>query len=233
MATQYANGRIITNGLVLALDAADRNSYVSGSTVWNDVSGNNFTGSLINGPVFSSLNGGSLVFDGVDDYCRVLGQNFNSTPSSSFTIEMFFKRNNSTPVNADSLYNIGPGGSITNARVYFWFDDNSNGSMRINYYTTPGFDRYITLSPQLLDTNYHHAVQVVNKSTNIMTGYFDGINKGSGSIEPNSYTTDTNFNICGTDYCDATVANIRIYNRALSPSEILQNYNAQKSRFNL
>jgi hypothetical protein len=65
MSTQYAFGRIVTSGLVLALDAADRNSYVSGSTVWNDVSGNNYSGSLINGPTFSN---NSILFDGLDDY---------------------------------------------------------------------------------------------------------------------------------------------------------------------
>jgi hypothetical protein len=65
MATQYTFGKIVTDGLVLALDAADRNSYVGGSTVWNDVSGNNYTGSLVNGPTFSN---NSIVFDGVDDY---------------------------------------------------------------------------------------------------------------------------------------------------------------------
>ena len=68
MSTQYANGKIVTAGLVLALDAADRNSYVSGSTVWNDVSGNGNNGTLTNGPTFNSGSGGSIVFDGVNDY---------------------------------------------------------------------------------------------------------------------------------------------------------------------
>ena len=65
----FGNGpRIITNGLVLALDAADRNSYVSGSTTWTDLSGNGRNATLTNGPTFNSENGGCIVFDGVDDY---------------------------------------------------------------------------------------------------------------------------------------------------------------------
>ena len=55
MAVQYANGKIVTNGLVLALNAADRNSYVSGSTTWYDLSGN-YSGSLVNSPAFDSTN---------------------------------------------------------------------------------------------------------------------------------------------------------------------------------
>ena len=66
MATQYAFGKIVTNGLVLALDAADRNSYVSGSAIWFDLSGNNLTGSLINTPTYSSLNSGNFIFNGTN-----------------------------------------------------------------------------------------------------------------------------------------------------------------------
>ena len=61
-------GNIVTNGLVLYLDAANYQSYVSGSTTWYDLSGNNNSGSLINGPTYNSGNAGSIVFDGIDDY---------------------------------------------------------------------------------------------------------------------------------------------------------------------
>ena len=62
---------IVTSGLVLHLDAGNLKSYTSGSTVWNDLSGNNLTGSLTNGPTFSNVNGGTIVFDGVDDVVNV------------------------------------------------------------------------------------------------------------------------------------------------------------------
>ena len=52
----------------------------------------------------------------------------------------------------------------TNARIYFWFDDNNNGAMALNYYTETGFDTYVTLNSQILDTNFHYAVQVVDKN---------------------------------------------------------------------
>lgn len=61
-------GGIVTNGLVLALDAAKKDSYPGSGTVWRDISGNGNNGTLTNGPTFNSGNGGSIVFDGVDDY---------------------------------------------------------------------------------------------------------------------------------------------------------------------
>ena len=61
-------GNIVTNGLVLYLDAANYQSYISGSTTWYDLSGNNNSGSLVNGPTYSSTNAGSIVFDGTNDY---------------------------------------------------------------------------------------------------------------------------------------------------------------------
>jgi hypothetical protein len=59
------------SSLVLELDAADRNSYVSGSTTWFDLSGNSNSGSLVNGPTFDSANGGSIVFDGTNDFVNL------------------------------------------------------------------------------------------------------------------------------------------------------------------
>ena len=55
----------------MALDAADKNSYIGSGTVWNDVSGNGNNGTLTNGPTFSNANGGCIVFDGVDEYVNV------------------------------------------------------------------------------------------------------------------------------------------------------------------
>jgi len=68
MAIQHSYGKTVTSGLVLYLNAADRNSYTSGSATWQDLSGNGNNGTLTNGPTFNSANGGSIQFDGNDDY---------------------------------------------------------------------------------------------------------------------------------------------------------------------
>ena len=59
--------RIVTNGLVLCLDAGSRKSYGGTGNVWRDLAGSN-NGTLTNGPTFSSANGGSIAFDGTNDY---------------------------------------------------------------------------------------------------------------------------------------------------------------------
>ena len=78
----------VTSGLVLSLDAANSKSYVSGSTVWRDMSGNGYTGSLINDPVYSSANSGVITFDGVNDY--VTGTTFPLS-GSAFTVAAWVK----------------------------------------------------------------------------------------------------------------------------------------------
>ena len=81
--------KIITDGLVMHLDAAQLRSYPTTGTTWTDLSGNGNNGTLINGPTFNSGNGGSIVFDGVNDY--VTGFNSISiNTTSSFAIEFWF-----------------------------------------------------------------------------------------------------------------------------------------------
>jgi hypothetical protein len=64
----FTGPNIVTDGLVLYLDAANQKSYPGTGTTWNDLSGNGNNGTLVNGPTFNSDNNGSIVFDGVDDY---------------------------------------------------------------------------------------------------------------------------------------------------------------------
>ena len=74
---------VVYNGLVLYLDAANNKSYVSGSTSWNDLTGNKNVGTLTNGPTFNTGSGGSIVFDGVDDYVN-LGTSINFSTRGRF-----------------------------------------------------------------------------------------------------------------------------------------------------
>ena len=84
----FSNGpTVVTNGLVLSLDAGDRNSYVSGSTTWFDLAGTN-NGTLTNGPTFNTGSFGSIVFDGVDDYVATTG-----IQAPSFSISSWVRLN--------------------------------------------------------------------------------------------------------------------------------------------
>jgi len=81
--------RIITDGLVLCLDAGNPKSYPGSGTTWTDLSGNGNNGTLTNGPTYNSGNLGSLVFDGVNDYVN-LGDLDLPAP---FTLSIWFKGN--------------------------------------------------------------------------------------------------------------------------------------------
>jgi len=221
MATQYANGKIVTSGLVLALDAADRNSYVSGSTVWNDVSGNGYNGVLTNGPTFSN---NSIVFDGTNDYiATTYAPIFND-----FSVIAWFKSTANIAYSriVDKNYINGMWVGRNSTTTNSWGGGVLEGS--------PPFGRFITL----IDGNWHMIASIRQGTTH--TIYGDGItNTTSGTVSSTALSAtafafglnqSTSPNI---DPFAGNISSIQIYNRALSPMEVLQNYNAQKSRFNL
>jgi hypothetical protein len=221
-------GNIVTNGLVLYLDAANYLSYTSGSTTWNDLSGNNNSGSLVNGPTFSSTNAGSIVFDGTNDY--VLVNSLPITGNQSITISAWI--NVISNINADNVLMIygNPGTQLQTAGIYYRTTDSyvrftAWGSTGVDYST--GF---------LKDFNtWHNWVMVYN--TTDMVVYRDGVVDPNGP-QSRSLNFQTNrFILAGTVsngvYSNQHTATSQIYNRALSAQEVLQNYNAIKGRFGL
>ena len=99
MSTQNGGPNIITDGLVLYLDAGNTYSYTSGSTVWNDLSRSMLSGSLVNGPTFNTGSGGSIVFDGTNDY--VLVNNLSITGNQSITVSAWI--NVISNINTDNV----------------------------------------------------------------------------------------------------------------------------------
>lgn len=242
----FANGgSIVTSGLVLALDAADRNSYPGSGTVWSDMSGNANTGTLTNGPTFSSANGGSIMFDGTNDNISVAnsntylsGSNFTvstwvNIPTISTTFTRYSILNKNVYNTSGISITIGTGGSVANQIQVSTIRMSVSG----NIAATPQF----SLSPTVpFDTwtQYTHVLSYDNIST-YLSLYINGsfrqtLTVGSGSFVSN--TTSLSIGVPGAgngSYFSGSIANYQIYNRTLSASEILQNYNAVKSRFNL
>ena len=215
---------LIQDGLVLSLDASDRNSYVSGSTTWFDLSGLNNSGSLTNGPTFNTGSLGSIVFDGSNDYVKV--NSFADILSkTTYTKTAWFY------ISSYSSNIISGGDSgLTNGQHAFWM---AGGS--ILYAGHNGSWTTVASSTSLaLNTWYFGAV-----TFNTTTGWRLYVN---GNLESTSASTTTftgtggiligAFNDAGNLW-NGRIASIGVYNRALSASEILQNYNAQKSKFGL
>jgi len=228
MATQYAFGKIVTDGLVLALDAADRNSYPGSGTTWRDLSGNNNGGTLTNGPTFSSANGGSIVFDGADDNIN-LGNPDSLNITGSITLSSWIRLTNwnNYPGIITKGYDVTGGYSIHIRNDYsIWFEILSSANVRQIYNPTS-----LTISLN----SWFNVVCTYNQTQ--MQIYINGIAAGSG------YSTSVLIKLTSNDvlignlptygFFNGSVSNVQIYNRALSAQEILQNYNALKSRFNL
>jgi len=225
---------VIQDGLVLALDAADRNSYVGSGTSWRDLSGNNYSGSLVNGPTFDSNNGGSIVFDGTDDYVSVPKQTafVNAT---TFTLAAFIKRRLT-----NSLVICYQGADVNNDISFSLWNDNfayfevGNGSDSYGYIANNS-------------TNWQYLTMVFDGTqtgnSNRLKCYINGILLSviyNGTIPATTSASNSIFSIGNSEaldpyknYSDGNIANVQIYNRALSATEVTQNYNAIKSRFGL
>ena len=214
----------VTSGLVLALDAANPKSYVSGSTTWSDLSGN-YSGSLVNNLAFNSTNGGSLVFNGSNTY---VATNTNLTLSDATLlcwikrngnqnqyISLFFSRNPSLATG----FSFGP----SNQLGYHWNDT----------ITTYNWSSGLTIPD---NTWCMIAISITSTTGVAYLGQGDTITSATNTTTHNSVSSlrfyvGADFN--GARYFNGSIASAQIYNRALSSTEILQNYNSQKSRYNL
>ena len=234
----YRGPNVVTNGLVLNLDAANTKSYVSGSTVWRDLSGNNYSGSLVNGPLFSSGSGGGIVFDGIDD--RVEGSTSNIIPNS-WTVNCWLVHTKTTTGGVFVSKSGGPPNYDQNLILAWATASVVDNRFYISGKTTTGV-YYLACSSSFnpVTGSVYNLVGCFDATTTTLSLYVNGVidnTKVVGSL----FTTGSNLPIqigCsdGTipgNFARGTIYNVQIYNRALSASEVAQNYNAQKSRFNL
>jgi hypothetical protein len=212
-----SNQKIVTNGLVLNYDAAQLRSYPTTGITWTDLSGNSNNGTLTNGPTFSSDNGGTIVFDGTNDSVpTTYGPTFND-----FSVIGWFK----------STANIGYSRIIDKDYQFgMWIGRNASvpnswgGGVR---YTNFPYGNFITLT----DGAWHMIACVRQGST--QTIYGDGSSNNASSTGSTSALSTQVFSISGFTSFAGSIPIIQIYNRALSATEIQQNFNALKSRFGL
>lgn len=212
--------KIVTDGLVLYLDAANTRSYLGTGTTWSDLSRGGNNGTLINGPTFNSENGGSIVFDGSNDYVTI-----PTITNNIYTIDFWYKMGGNDgsygyfASSGDNGFAIGEGGpGIGYGQFYYWNSSVSTG---------------LGLIPST--TNWNHICTLINVSTNNIQIYGNG-NQLSNSTISNMSTSISNIGryiTLNIHYLKGNLASYKIYNRSLSTTEILQNYNTTKNRFGL
>ena len=239
MATRYNyTGGIVTNGLVLNLDAAKTDSYPGTGTTWRDLSGNSNNGTLTNGPTFSGIGKqASIVFDGTNDFVNC-GYSTVLNPSNNLTFSQWVLRtiddsNIRNPIEmalgSDELYFVLFRGDLIPKRWSFGIRQSNNT------YVEPEITGYLNLN------QWYNFTFVANSADNSLKIYVNGI------IEPSS--TDTTYNgtlkvnlgatlSIGADptrsrYFGGNVATTQIYNRALTAQEITQNFNALRGRYGI
>jgi hypothetical protein len=239
------NPRIVTDGLVLCLDAANKRSYPGSGTTWIDkVGGNNGTLTNMDASNFDSANGGSLSFDGSNEYvtCGAKSE-FEFTTGDSISTSCWVKPANTSSQSYQAMFTIGGSTGVLRDRVY-----------QVRIWNTRQVDALYRNSFnsqwQIKLTNGSHVNN--NEWVNIATTYTYGaggswkiyINgkevpsyyqQGNGNQAPINTTNDELFIGHGEDANGeewlGNIANVLLYRRYLSPEEVLQNYEATKGRY--
>ena len=219
----------VTSGLVLELDAGNIKSYPTTGTTWFDKSGNTNNGTLTNGPTFNTGSLGSIVFDGVDDY---VSTSLNPSSYNNTTQTVWYKWNGVNQIKVLSYL----GNSSSNGFGLLLHDGGSGGLAGNRIGVLYGGSYYNALNTGSLYatlTSNAWCQLTIARDTSITTLYFNGSGVGSTSRTPN-ITSNYPYS-----YGDITVgaagdvSTMQFYNRALLPQEVLQNYNATKTRFGL
>ena len=234
MATQYAFGKIVTNGLVLSLDAADKNSYVSGSTTWNDLTGNGWGGSLIGS---ASFNSGP---DRFDTNCTTITDiGYLSTSSqltfadaSSYTFDFWVKMRANAEVTGHSLLGRGS----TNPWLPIYTGTTTGFSWNLRFRDSVGtYNIFTTIS----DTNIQNwtNITITADTSRNLSLYVNGVFRETIVLTTSLFYVSRiagGYSSGGNLYnFQGSMSTAKFYNTTLSAAEILQNYNAQKSRFGL
>lgn len=232
--------KIIKDGLVLYLEAGSNNSYYNKTgTIIKDISGNNYSGTLTNGPIYNSSNGGSIVFDGSDDYIDLgVSNNLLTFGTNPFSISLWLYPTNigvsggyqpilTTYNNYNSGFNtyflmaiFNNAGAYTGIGMLNAAGDFLGGqasgfvlTLTNNVWSNVCFTRSGDNFVAYLNGV---ATKTLTASTN-WTGVGRNIKIGSGVVGIGSYK--------------GNLPNLMIYNKTLSEQEVQQNFNVNKTRF--
>ena len=220
---------IVTDGLILCLDAANIRSYPRTGTTWTDLKGgNNGTLSNMDAANFSNDNAGSLSFDGTDEYVGFSDSMIDS--NQDWTLSTFINRS----VSQTSTIICGPSQSL---QVRFDGTGYYEGHIKINHSTVAGVVTFTNFGPRgsvqrSLGVWYN---VVITKSSYIYSLYIDGefnqsVTDGS-SVTFNNDPNDIGRRVFGSEYFNGKIANLSVYNRALTADEVRQSYEATVGRY--
>jgi hypothetical protein len=205
----------VSDGLVFQLDAANLRSYSgTGLTANGLVSG--IGGTLVNGIGFSSINGGSFIFDGTNDYIE-LGtsiQNYSVFTTSFWINFNFFDASHRSPLGDDS-------GQFS-YHILFW-----SGSIYLGFPAS-----YIGITHNNISINTWYNFVVTKNSSHSVSFYQNSLLLGTDFVEAGKLASINKIGR-GYVYDNAKISNVSFYNRPLSATEVMQNFNAMRERYNI
>lgn len=223
----YAGPEIVSDGLVLSLDAANSKSYIGSGTAWTDLSGNGNNGTLQNGPIYNTSNLGNFSLDGIDDRILISCNNstvraFNST--TQFIIKL-------------PLYSGGQ-------RCILSYRTDFGGKLYIGKQSSGIFCFYDQLSTPAFTVGNIAANSTVmcavtcDSTNNLLSVYINGKLVGSASRTGWNSVYHTSlylgYDAGGTnEYMLGNFYQFSHYNRVLSDNEIQQNFNALRGRYEI
>ena len=226
------NSRIVTDGLILCVDAGDKMSYPGAGTVWTDLSKQGNNGTLTNGPTFDSANGGSIVFDGTNDYVSITRNSsitpnyisvcgwikINSKSSNQFLLALPRSTPGTDGASYMMYYSLSLNGFVAYART------DSTGTIQTTSTFSPDTGRWYFLC---MTSNGSNLILFIDGEFEASLSFSSVLEySGSAVLRIGSYDNQ------GTPtYTNGNIALTQIYNRALTPDEIKQNYNATRGRF--
>ena len=224
----------MNGGPVLCLDAGSKLSYPGTGTTWTDLSGNGNNGTLTNGPTFDSANGGSIVFDGVNDY---IDCGFNSTIynlTSNFSVNIWIRWVGAVATTGNGQW------VIANVDV-----SNTNGGFQLGYVPATGFI-FSTYPGYAIPATYNVTPSIntwynlsgVNDSVTGKSLYLNGLLVGSAGVSL-AGTASRNLRIghrerdSGVNFFPGKISQASVYNRALSAAEISTNFELLRGRYGI
>jgi hypothetical protein len=229
--------QIVTDNLILHLDAGNKNSYSGSGTVWTDLSGNGYNGTLTNGPTYSSGNGGTIQFDGTNDYVSVDVNSFIRSRSTVYTFSTFFYL---TTSNGGAPFCLMTLPNDNNNNDGFWQHLNlGNWLWRTEDNVSGEFGGNVEAPSTFANATWYHLTVIVR--TNSVSFYRNANLVSTISTTfawANMRSDNTPYLLIGAGYgldyyLTGNIANFLMYDKELSASEIRFNYNSQKSRFGL
>ena len=213
---------VVTTGLQVYLDAGNASSYSGSGTAWNDLSGNSRNGTLTNGPTYSATNGGSIVFDGSNDFVQCTG----SLTVTAATFVTWIRRNGNQGQFDGILFSRGTNVTgmdfqVSNQIGYTWNDAGN----------TYGWQSGLIVPDA---TWCMIAVSVTSTAATAYLCQTSGITTSTNTVSHTSSLID-DIKIArdefSTRYFTGNIAIAQLYNIALSAEQIAQNFAADRGRF--